>query len=191
VGGLPPSRVRLWEWTLLFSGKSPQGEAAEVNGIDNMFNKTCVDLTFIKSPAPAKQLFSARKSPLQGFGHRDTRDLFPKAMKWTPEQVSLDHVVESKIELQDQEAAQKQVRLQFFNDKNASAARIKLSSQASNKNVTWLLQQNEASEAGGLVEQPNGQEVTPEDAGFDGIEEILEDVEMEDTDLTLPISDVE
>jgi hypothetical protein len=187
----PDGKIRLWEWTSLFSGKSPQGEAAEINGIENMCNKICVDLTFIESPAPAKQLFSARKSPLQGLGHRDIRYLFPKAMKQTPAQVSLDYVVESKIELQEQEAAQKQVRLQFLKDKYASAACIKLSSQARNKNVTWLLQQNEASKAGRFAEQLIGQEVTAKDAGFDGIKELLEDVEMEDTDLTSPISDVE
>ncbi len=100
----PDVEICLWEWTSLYSGKSPQGEAAEVNGIDNMCNKTCVAVTFIESPAPAKQLFSVssavkNQSPCQRVGHRDIRSMFPKALKRTPEQASLDHVVETKMEL--------------------------------------------------------------------------------------------
>jgi hypothetical protein len=43
----PDVEICLWEWTSLYSGKSLQGEAAEVNGIDNMCNKTCIGVTFI------------------------------------------------------------------------------------------------------------------------------------------------
>ncbi len=118
----PDVEICLWEWTSLYSGKSPQGEVAEINGIDNMCNKTCVDVTFIESPAPAKQLFSGRtaaknQSPLQRVGHRDIRSMFPKATKRTPEQVSLDHVVETKMKLQKCEEAQKGLRLQALKDK--------------------------------------------------------------------------
>jgi hypothetical protein len=100
----PNVEICLWEWTSLYSGKSPQGEAAEVNGINNMRNKTCIDVTFIKLPAPAKQLLSVRtavknQSPLQRVGHCDIHSMFPKATKRTPEQVSLDHVVKTKMKL--------------------------------------------------------------------------------------------
>jgi hypothetical protein len=86
----PDVKICLWEWTSLYSGKSPQGEAAEVNGIHNMCNKTFVGVTFIKSPAPAKQFFSAstavkNQSPCQRVGYRNIRSMFPKASKRTPE----------------------------------------------------------------------------------------------------------
>ncbi len=134
----PDVKICLWEWTSLYSGKSPQGEAAEVNGIDNMCNKTCVGVTFIESPAPAKQLFSAstavkNESPCQRVGHRDIRSMFPKASKRTPEQVSLDHVIETEMELQEREEAWKRLRLEALKDKYDTAARIKLSAQSSIK----------------------------------------------------------
>jgi hypothetical protein len=192
----PDVEICLWEWTPLYSGKSPQGEAAEVNGIDNMCNETCVGVTFMDLPAPAKQLFSAstavkNQSPCQRVGHRDIRSMFPKASKGTPEQVSLDHVVEAKMELQEREEARKRLRLEALKDKYDTATRIKLSAQASIKNVTWSFQQNVAAGAGGPVEQPNGQEVTTKDAVLDMTEEPLEDVEMEDTEPTPPISGVQ
>jgi hypothetical protein len=88
----------------LYSGRSSQREAAGVDGIDNMCNKTCNDVTFIESPAPVKQLFSAsaavkNKPHLQRVGHHDIRSMFPKATKRTPEHVSLDHAIETKIKL--------------------------------------------------------------------------------------------
>jgi hypothetical protein len=174
----PDVEICLWEWTSLYSGKSPQGEAAEVNGIDDMCNKTCVGVTFIKSPAPAKQLFSAstavkNQSPCQRVGHRNIHSMFPKASKRTPEQVSLDHVVETKIELQECEEALKCLRLEALKDKYNTAACIKLSTQASIKNVAWSLQQNVAAGAGVPVEQPNGQEVTAKDAVLDMTKEPL------------------
>ncbi len=174
-------KICLWEWTSLYSGKSPQGEAAEVNGIDNTCNKTCVGVTFIESPAPAKQLISAstavkNQSPCQRVGHRDIRSMFPKVSKRTPEQVSLDHVVETKMVLQEHEEALKRLRLEALKDKYDTAACIKLSAQASIKNVTWSLQQNVAAGAGGPVEQPNGQEVTTKDTVLDTTKEPLEDV---------------
>jgi hypothetical protein len=82
----PNAKICLWEWTLLYSGRTSQREAAGVNGIDNMCNKTCNDVTFIKLPAPVKQLFSAsaavkNKSHFQRVGHRNIRSMFPKATK--------------------------------------------------------------------------------------------------------------
>jgi hypothetical protein len=79
-------------------------------------------VTFIELPAPAKQLFSERtavknQSPLQRVGHCNICSMFPKATKRTPEQVSLDHVVETKMELQEYEEAQKRLRLQALKDK--------------------------------------------------------------------------
>jgi hypothetical protein len=161
-----------------------------------MCNKTCIDVTFIESPAPVKQLFSARtavknQSPLQRMGHCNIRSMFPKAAKQTPEQVSLDHVVETKMELQEHEEAWKCLRLQALKDKYDSAACIKLSAQASIKNITWSLQQNVATEASGLRKQPNGQEAKDEYSMPEGVEGALEDIEMEVTDLTSPISNVE
>ncbi len=93
-----------------------------MNGIDNMCNKTCIGATFIKLPAPAKQLFSAstavkNQSPCKRVGHRNIRSMFPKASKWTPEQVSLDHVVETKMELQECEEALKRLRLEALKEK--------------------------------------------------------------------------
>ncbi len=145
----PDVKICLWEWTSLYSGKSLQGEVAEVNGIDNTCNKTCVGVTFIKLPAPAKQLFSAstavkNQSPRQRLGHHNIRSMFPKASKWTPEQVSLEHVIETKMELQEHQEAQICLRLEALRDKYDTAACIKLSTQASIKNVTWSLQQNVA-----------------------------------------------
>jgi hypothetical protein len=139
----PDVEICLWEWTSLYSGKSPQGEGAEVNGIDNMCNKTCIGVTFIKLPAPVKQLFSAstsvkNRSPCQRVGHGNIRSMFLKASKQNPEQVSLDHVVETKMELQEHEEALKHLRLEALKDKYDTAAHIKLSAQASIKNVTWL-----------------------------------------------------
>jgi hypothetical protein len=145
----PDVKICLWGWTSLYSGKSPQGEVAEVNGIDNRCNKTCVGGTFIKLPAPAKQLFSAstavkNQSPCQRLGHRNICSMFPKASKWTPEQVSLENVVETKMELQERQEARIRLRLEALKDKYDTAACIKLSAQASIKNVTWSLQQNVA-----------------------------------------------
>jgi hypothetical protein len=87
---------------------------------------------FIKSPAPVKQLFSVsaavkNKSHLQRVGHHEICSMLPKAMKLTPGQVSLDHVVETKIKLQEQEEALKQVRLQALKSKYDNTTRIKLS----------------------------------------------------------------
>ncbi len=105
--------------------------------------------------------------------------------------MSLDHVVETKMELQECEKAQIRLRLEALKDMYDTAARIKLSTQASIKNVTWYLQQKVAVGAGGPVEQPNGQEVTAKDAVLDTTKEPLEDVEMEDMELTPPISGVQ
>ncbi len=104
--------------------------------------------------------------------------------------MSLDHVVETKIKLQEQEEAQKRLRLQALKDKYDNAACIKLSAQTSIKNVNWSHQQNGASEASGSSEQPNEQDVTIEDAAPHGFKEVLEDVEMEDMVLTSSISNV-
>jgi hypothetical protein len=118
-----------------------------------MCYKICIGVTFIESPAPAKQLFSAstavkNQSPCQRVDHRNICSMFPKASKWNPEQVSLDHIVETKMELQECEEAWKHLRLADLKDKYDTAACIKLSAQASIKNVTWSLQQNVAAGAG-------------------------------------------
>ena len=117
--------------------------------------------------------------------------MFPKASKRTPEQVSLDHVIETKMELREREEACIRLRLEALKDKYDTAACIKLSAQASIKNVTWSLQQNVAAGAGEPVEQPNGQEVTAKDAVLDMTKEPLEDVEMEDMEPTPPILGVQ
>jgi hypothetical protein len=161
-----------------------------------MCYKTCIGVTFIESPAPAKQLYSAstavkNQSPCQRVGHCNIRSMFSKASKRTPEQVFLDHVVETKKELQECEEAWINLRLEALKDKYDTAACIKLSAQASIKNVTWSLQQNVAAGAGGPVEQPNGQEVTAKDAVLDMTKKPLEDVEMEDTEPNPPISGVQ
>ncbi len=117
--------------------------------------------------------------------------MFPMASKQTQEQVSLDHVVETEMELQECEEALKRLRLEALKDKYDTATRIKFSAQATIKNVTWSLQQNVAAGAGGPVEQPNGQEVTTKDAVLDMTKEPLEDVEMEDTEPTPPILGVQ
>ncbi len=192
----PDVEICLWEWTSLYSGKSPQGEAAEVNFIDNVCNKTCVGVTFIKPPAQAKQLYSAstavkNQSPCQRVVHCNIRSMFPKASKRTLEQVSLDHVIKIKMEHQEHEEAWIRLRLEALKDKYDTAVCIKLSAQASITNVTWSLQQNVAAGAGRPFEQPNGQEVTTKDAVLDMTKESLEDVEMEDTEPTSPISGVQ
>ncbi len=105
--------------------------------------------------------------------------------------MSLDHVLETEMELQEREEAWICLRLEALKDKYDTAACIKLSAQASIKNVTWSLHQNVASGTGGPVEQPNGQEVTTKDAVLDMTKEPLEDVEMEDTELTPPILGVQ
>jgi hypothetical protein len=117
--------------------------------------------------------------------------MFPKALKQTAEQVSLDHVVETKMELQEHEEALKHLRLEALKDKYDTAACIKLSTQTSIKNVTWSLQQNVAAGAGGPVEQPNGQEVTAKDAVLNMTTEPLEDVETEDMEPTPSILGVQ
>ncbi len=101
--------------------------------------------------------------------------------------MSLDHVVETEMELQECEEAWIRLRLEALKDKYDTTTFIKLSTQASIKNVTWSLQQNVAAGADGPVEQPNGQEVTAKDAVLDMTKEPWKDIEMEDMKQSPPI----
>jgi hypothetical protein len=72
---------------------------------NNMCNKTCAEFDSGKSPAQAKQLFPMDPTPSsharwqQPEGLQDIRTMFPLALKRTPAQVAVDHVIKTEIAL--------------------------------------------------------------------------------------------
>ncbi len=135
----PDVAVCVEEWFSLHQPDSPCHEVMdpagrEIGGVDNMCNKTCYDLISAESPAAARDLFPAGRTPpsrhVQGSnsGYRDLCTIFPPSLKRTPAQVAVNHVEESEIALQACEEGDRVLRVQALREKYKSTAYLRQSS---------------------------------------------------------------
>jgi hypothetical protein len=98
-----------------------------------MCNKTCDNLISAESPAVARDLFPAGRTPPSrhvwgsNSGYRDLRTIFPPSLKRTPAQVAADHVVESEIALHAREEGDRVLRVQALRKKYESTAYLRQS----------------------------------------------------------------